>query len=192
VSAYAKSKTLAERAAWDFVEQEGEDLELAVVNPVLVLGPVLDADFATSIYLIRRLIDGDVPGCPDLYFGVVDVRDVVDLHIRAMTHAAAAGERFLATSDQPMSIKMMADVLRDRLGDAAAKVPTRELPNWLVRVLGVFNAEMRSIVPDLGNRKRATAAKARARLGWTSRSAEEAIEASGESLVRLGIVAGAA
>ncbi len=188
VSAYTKSKTLAERAAWEFIAEQGGDLELSVVNPVLVLGPVLDADYATSIRLIHRMLDGDMPGCPKLYFGVVDVRDVVDLHIRAMTDPAAAGERFLATSDQTMSIREMAEILRTRMGDAASKVPTRELPTWLVRIVGLFDAEIRSAVPELGNRKHATAAKARERLGWSPRPAEDAIEASAESLVRLGIV----
>jgi nucleoside-diphosphate-sugar epimerase len=187
VSAYTKSKTLAERAAWEFVEETGGDLELSVVNPVLVLGPVLDADYATSIRLVHRLLEGDLPGCPKLYFGVVDVRDVVDLHLRAMTDPAAAGERFLATSDRTMSIREMAEVLRDRMGDAARNVPIRELPSWLVRIVALFDAEIRSIVPELGSRKHATAAKARERLGWTPRTAEEAIEASAESLLRLGI-----
>ena len=95
IGAYAKSKTLAERAAWDFVAREGGGLELAVVNPVAVLGPVLGPDFSPSILLIRRLMDGAMPGCPRLYFGIVDVRDIADLHLRAMTHAAAKGERFL-------------------------------------------------------------------------------------------------
>lgn len=188
VSAYTKSKTLAERAAWEFVEEQGGDLELSVVNPVLVLGPVLDADYATSIRLIHRMLDGDMPGCPKLYFGIVDVRDVVDLHLRVMEDPAAAGERFLATSDRTMSVREIAEVLRDRLGEAASEVPARELPNWLVRLVGLFDAEIRSIVPELGRRKHATAAKARARLGWSPRPAEEAIVASARSLIELGIV----
>ncbi len=98
VRPYVKSKTLAERAAWDFIAREGERLELSVVNPVGVFGPVLGADYATSILLVQRMMDGAMPGCPKLYFGVVDVRDVVDLHIRAMTHPAAMGERFPAVA----------------------------------------------------------------------------------------------
>lgn len=188
VSAYTKSKTLAEKAAWEFMASEGGDMELAVVNPVLVLGPVLDADYATSIRLIHRLMDGDMPGCPKLHFGVVDVRDVVDLHLRAMNNPAAAGARFLAISGDVMSIKEMADVLRARLGDAARRVPTRELPNWLVRLVGLFDSEIRSIVPELGNRKNATSAKAQSLLGWDPRPREDAIAAAGESLDRLGLL----
>jgi len=188
VSAYTKSKTLAEKAAWEFVAEEGGSMELSVVNPVLVLGPVLDADYATSIRLIHRLMDGDLPGCPKLHFGVVDVRDVVDLHLRAMTRPAGAGERFLAISGDVMSIKEMADVLRERLGDRAKRVPTRELPNWLVRLVGLFDSEIRSIVPELGNRKNATSEKARTVLGWDPRPREEAIVSAAESLHRLGLL----
>src|SRR6185436_6937581 len=112
VQAYAKSKTLAERAAWDFIANEGGDLELSVVNPVGVFGPVLGPDYSISILLVQRLMDGAMPGCPRLYFGVVDVRDVADLHIRAMTHPAAGGERFLAVAGDFMSIQDIARVLK--------------------------------------------------------------------------------
>src|SRR5262252_2814503 len=116
LSAYAKSKTLAERAAWDFVSREGGGLELSVVNPVLVLGPVLGPDYAASIVLIKRLLDGSVPGCPQLQMGVVDVRDVADLHLGAMLHPAAKGERFLAAAGAFMWVRDIARVLKRRLG----------------------------------------------------------------------------
>src|SRR5579872_4819373 len=115
VRPYVKSKTLAERAAWDFVAREGGDLELSVVNPVGVFGPVLGPELSTSILLVQRLMDGALPGCPRLYFGVVDVRDVADLHVRAMTHPGAKGERFLAVAGDFMSILDIAQVLRGRL-----------------------------------------------------------------------------
>ena len=118
---YVKSKTLAERAAWDFIANEGGDLELSVVNPVGVFGPVLGPDYSTSILLVQRLMDGAMPGCPRLYFGVVDVRDVADLHIRAMTHPAAKGERFLAVAGDFMSILDIAKVLKSRMGDVGQK-----------------------------------------------------------------------
>ena len=103
VHPYVKSKTLAERAAWDFIAKEGGALELSVINPVLVLGPVLP-DFSPSIFLVQRLMEGAVPGCPRLYFGIVDVRDIADLHIRAMADPAAKGERFLAVAGDFMSV----------------------------------------------------------------------------------------
>jgi dihydroflavonol-4-reductase len=108
VSAYAKSKTLAERAAWDFITGEGSGLELSVVNPTGVMGPVLGSDFSTSIQLIKRLIDGAMPGLPQVSFGIVDVRDVADLHRRAMTEPAAAGERFLAAAGELLTVPELA------------------------------------------------------------------------------------
>lgn len=188
VQPYAKSKTLAERAAWDFVTREGGDLELAVVNPVGVFGPVLSADYSTSILLIQRLMDGAMPGCPRLYFGVVDVRDVADLHIRAMTHPDARGERFLAVSGDFMSILEIARVLKARMGQRAHRVPTRQIPDWLVRLAAIRDPAVKQILPELGKAKNATSAKAQRLLGWKPRSREDAIVATAESLVRLGLL----
>jgi nucleoside-diphosphate-sugar epimerase len=188
LTAYVKSKTLAERAAWDFIAKEGRGLELSVVNPVAVMGPVLAADFSTSIQILKRMLDGAVPGCPRVNFGVVDVRDVADLHIRAMTDPAANGERFLAVAGDFMSLLAISKVLRERLGPAARKAPTRELPDWLVRIVGVFDPTARQIVPELGKMKNGTNEKAKRVLGWAPRSNEESIVAAAESLVRLGLL----
>jgi nucleoside-diphosphate-sugar epimerase len=186
VSAYAKSKTLAERAAWDFIEREGGGLELSVVNPVGVFGPVLGSDFSTSLQLVKRLLDGAMPGLPRVAFGIVDVRDVADLHVRAMTAPAAAGERFLAVVGDFMTVAEIAALLRERMGADARKVPTRMLPNWLVRVVSLFDRSVRQITPELGKVKQASNAKAKRELGWDPRSNEEAIVASAESLLRVG------
>ena len=188
VAAYTKSKTLAERAAWDFIAREGGGLELSVVNPVGVFGPVLGADYATSIQLVQRLMTGSMPGCPRLRFGVVDVRDVVDLHLRAMADPAANGERFLAVAGDFLRVQEMARVLKARLGDAARKVPTRELPDWLVKLVAMFDPTVRQIVPDLGKYKNATSAKAQRLLGWAPRSNDDALVATAESLLRLGLL----
>jgi nucleoside-diphosphate-sugar epimerase len=188
VSAYAKSKTLAERAAWDFVAGDGGGLELAVVNPVAVLGPVLGPDLSTSIQLVQRLMDRDMPALPRLAYGLVDVRDVADLHLRAMTNPAAAGERFLAIAGDTMTIAEIAQVLRARLGQAAARVPTRVLPDWLVRLASLADSSLKPLVPELGRTKRAANAKATSVLGWSPRSNEEAIVATAESLLRLGLL----
>ena len=131
-----------------------------------------------------------MPGCPRLYFGVVDVRDVADLHVRAMTHPAAKGERFIATSGDIMSMLAIAAVLRKRLGDAARKVPRRELPNWLVRLVALFDRNLKTVVPLLDSTRRATSAKAERMLGWRPRSPEDAIVATAESLIKFGIVPG--
>lgn len=188
VAAYTKSKTLAERAAWDFIAREGGGLELSVVNPVGVFGPVLGADYATSIQLVQRLMTGSMPGCPRLRFGVVDVRDVVDLHLRAMADPAANGERFLAVAGDFLRVQEMARVLKTRLGDAARKVPTRELPDWLVKLVAMFDPTVRQIVPDLGKYKNATSAKAQRLLGWAPCSNDDALVATAESLLRLGLL----
>jgi nucleoside-diphosphate-sugar epimerase len=182
---YTKSKTLAERAAWDFMTREGGALELAVVNPVGVFGPVLGPDFSTSILLVKRMLDGELPGCPKLKFGVVDVRDVADLHLRAMTHPHARGERFLAVAGDFMSIHQIAQVLKSRLGTLAKRVPGWQLPNWLVRLAAWRDPAVKQIIPELGRDKNATNHKARQVLGWTPRTNEEAILATAESLGQL-------
>ena len=190
LTAYTKSKTLAERAAWEFMAREGGNLELATVNPVVVFGPVLGSDYSTSIQVVQRLLDGSMPGCPHLMFGVVDVRDVADLHLRAMTDKAAKGQRFLATGDGFVSVREIAITLKARLGDVAKGVSTRELPNWLIRVAAMFSPVVRQIVPELGKVKNASNEKARGVLGWAPRSNEEAIAATGESLLQLKLLAG--
>ncbi len=188
VTAYAKSKTLAERAAWDFIAREGGSLELSVINPVGVFGPVLGPDYSTSILIVQRMMDGAMPGCPRLYFGAVDVRDVAGLHIRAMTHPAARGERFLAVAGDFLSVLDIAKILKSRMGAAAKRVPTRELPDWLVRLAAFRDPAVKLILPELGKVKNATNAKARRILDWAPRSNEESIVATAASLVRLGLL----
>jgi nucleoside-diphosphate-sugar epimerase len=188
VRPYVKSKTLAERAAWSFVADEGGDLELSVVNPVGVFGPVLGPDYSTSILLVQRMMDGAIPGCPRLYFGAVDVRDVADLHLRAMTHPAAKGERFLALAGDFVSMLEIARILKKRMGAAARRVPTFQLPDWMVRLAALRDPTVRQILPELGKRKNGTNAKARRVLDWSPRSSEDAIAATAESMVRLGLL----
>jgi dihydroflavonol-4-reductase len=189
VQPYQKSKTIAERAAWDFIAREGDGMELAVINPVGVFGPVLGPDYSTSILLVKRLLDGSLPGCPDLWFGVVDVRDVADLHLRAMTDPAARGERLLAVAGDFMSIRQVALGLKSDLGAAASRVPTRPLPSWLMHVVGLFDAQVRGVLPELGKRKNASNEKARRLLGWAPRSPQESVIATARSLLDLGLLA---
>ena len=185
ISAYVKSKTLAERAAWDFIKREGGPLELSVINPVGVMGPVLSDDYSASIQLIKQLMEGKLPACPRLYFGAVDVRDVADLHIRAMTSDRASGERFLAVAGNFLSVVEMSRILRRRMGEAAKRAPTRELPDFLIRLIALFNAQARESLPELGKIKNATSEKARRVLGWEPRGNEEAIVASAVSLIEI-------
>jgi dihydroflavonol-4-reductase len=189
VAPYQKSKTLAERAAWALIAKEGRGLELSTVNPVTVLGPALGADYSHSIRLIKALLDGQ-PGCPKINTGIVDVRDVADLHLRAMTDPAAAGERFLAISGASMWMADVAEVLKSRMGEVARTVSTRVLPNWIARLAALRNPTLKATVPLLGVNMNATSEKASRLLGWAPRSREEAIVATATSLVRLGLLGG--
>ncbi|KLU63761.1 UDP-glucose 4-epimerase [Desulfosporosinus acididurans] len=185
---YQKAKTIAEREAWDFIAREGGGLELAVVNPVGVLGPVLGPDYSTSILLIKRLLEGSMPGCPDLWFGAVDVRDVADLHLKAMTNQAACGQRFLATGGDFMSVLQMAEILKDGAGEISRKVPTRPLPNWLMRMVALFDSEVKGNLSELGKHKNGSNEKACRLLGWAPRSPREALLATAQSLSELGLL----
>jgi dihydroflavonol-4-reductase len=188
VPTYQKSKTLAELAAWDFITREGDALELSVVNPVAVLGPVLSPDFSHSIQIIKRLMKENTLGSPKINCGFVDVRDVADLHLRAMTDPAANGERFLATAGESIWLVQIAEVLKRRMGKAAEHIKVRELPNWLIRLAAVWNPAAKVLVPMLDNVMNSTSEKAIRLLGWKPRSTEEAIVATAESLVRLDLL----
>jgi nucleoside-diphosphate-sugar epimerase len=188
VRAYVKSKTLAEKAAWDFIAREGGALELSVVNPVGVFGPVLGPDYSTSILLVQRLMDGAMPGCPRLYFGCVDVRDVAGMHIACMTNPAAKGERFLALAGEFLSIVQMARMLKRRLGATAKRVPTLELPDFMVRLAAMRDPAVQQILPELGKRKDGSNEKARRVLGWKFISNEDSLVATAESMLALGLL----
>jgi dihydroflavonol-4-reductase len=178
---YVRSKTLAERAAWDLVEETGAGTRLATIQPGAIIGPTLNEDHSYSLQAIKRLLSG-MPAAPRIGFTFVDVRDVADLHIRAMTDPAAGGERFIAT-DRWLWTHDVAAILRERLGDAAAKVPTRVAPDILVRLMARFDGSVRSIVGDLGKRSWISSEKARTTLGWTTRPIESSIEDTARSLL---------
>jgi dihydroflavonol-4-reductase len=182
VSAYVKSKAIAERAAWDFMDREGWDLELTVVNPVGIFGPVLGPDYASSIQIIATM-----RLAPPVWTQVVDVRDAADLHVRAMTAPQAVGQRYLALAGGVMSFHEIAATLRSQLEQSAARVPAASAPAWLIRLMSRFQPRLRELTPQLTVIRRASNAKARAELGWSPRSNEDAVTASGESLVRLGL-----
>ncbi|GGK97538.1 NAD-dependent epimerase/dehydratase family protein [Mangrovihabitans endophyticus] len=183
VGPYVRSKTLAERAAWDFVAAEGGGMELAVINPAVVLGPALGPGCPSSLMLVQQLLLGGLPRLLRLSFGVVDVRDVADLHVRAMTEPKAAGERFLAVAGDVVTMRELALVLRDRLGAAAARVPVKVAPDWVVWLFARFDRSVAQIVPDLGRVRRPVGDAAWRILGWRPRSAEDAIVAAGRSLL---------
>lgn len=185
VSAYVKSKTLAERGAWDFIEREGDELELAVINPVGIFGPALGPDLSSSVQIIQQLLDGDMPAVPKISFNVVDVRDVVDLHLRAMTDLEAAGERFLAVAGNPVSMPEIAQTLRTQLGESASQVPKWSLPNWFIRIAAPFVPSLQEMASQLGKTRRASNEKARRVLDWSPRASEDAYLSTAESLTQL-------
>jgi dihydroflavonol-4-reductase len=182
VSPYAQSKTIAERAAWDFAGG-ADGLQLATVNPVGILGPVLGPDISTSVELVRLVKEGRLPRLPDVHFGVVDVRDVAALHLLAMTRPEAAGQRFLAIAGEVMSAQEIALIIRGHLGDPAGRrVSTKLMPEWMLRAAAPFSRRVRDALPDIGTVRRASAEKARTVLGWSPRPREEAVIATVDTL----------
>jgi len=182
VGAYARSKTLAEQNAWDLINEAGGGTTLATVNPSLVLGPVLSDDFSDSVQVIERLLTGRVPGVPRIGFNIVDVRDVADLHLRAMTAPAAAGQRFIAAGRHAWMADLAA-ILRANLGEAATKVPTRKVPDIAVRFASLFDKDLQFVTPNLGLRRDFSSAKAQDMLGWRPRPLEETVLDCAKSLL---------
>ncbi|WP_072382316.1 aldehyde reductase [Novosphingobium sp. NDB2Meth1] len=185
--AYVKSKTIAERAARDWMATDGSGMEFLSINPAAVLGPVWSKDFSASIEIINQLLSGALPGCPDLGFGIVDVRDLADLHVRALTEPGLDGERFIA-SGPFLKMKDVAAILRERMPLEARKVPTRGLPDWLVRLGAKFNPVVKQVVGELGNVRDASAAHAFERLGWKTRDPADSIVDCAKSLIQQGVV----
>jgi dihydroflavonol-4-reductase len=185
VGAYPQSKTIAERAAWDFMAEHGGTTTLATVNPALVLGPVLTKDNLGSVQIVQRLMNGSMPGTPRLGFNLVDVRDVADLHIRAMTAPEAAGQRFIASGDF-FWMADIAKILKAELGAKAAKVPTRALPDFVLRLLSLFDQTLRVVTPGLGRKHAFSSEKAKRVLGWAPRPAKTTILECAESLIAKG------
>ena len=186
-SAYERSKMIAERAAWDWHAREGGALELVTICPGAVIGPVLGSDFSASIDIVKKLIDGSLPGLPRFGWPLVDVRDIADLHIRAMRTPAAAGQRFIGAGP----FYWMADiakVLRERLPEVASKVPKRQLPNWLVRLSSRFDPVVRDRLFELDKERPVSAEKATRELGWSPRANDEAIVDTARSLVDQGVI----
>ncbi len=178
---YQRSKVLAEQAAWAFAEANPE-MELSTVLPAFIQGPVLGSEYSGSVSVVAMLLGGKLPVVPRVGWSVVDVRDVVDLHIAAMTSPKAAGERFVGAGDF-LWISDMAAILREGLGDRGRKMPRRTLPNAVVRLAALVNRDMQEIVPRLGIEQHASSTKAKEVLGWSPRPAAEAILDGARSLI---------
>jgi len=186
LSPYVRSKTIAERAAWDLVRKQGAEQRLAAVNPGAILGPLLSRDASYSLEVIERLLKG-IPGTPKVGFSFVDARDVAALQVKAMVAPEAGGQRFIAVTEFLWMAKVAA-ILRRELGEDAAKVPTRGVPNLAVRAMALFDPGIRSITNQLGKKLTYSSAKAETMLGWTPRPLEQTIAETGRGMIELGLV----
>ena len=187
ISPYIQSKTVAERAARDWMAKEGGAMEFCSICPSVVLGPVWSGDYSASVSVVKMLLSGRMGACPDIGFGVVDVRDVADLHVRALKAPNMAGERFIA-SGRFMKIREVADILRAQLGDQARKVTTRNVPDWMVRVGALFNPLAKAVVGELGSVRNQSPEHAKKVLGWATRPVEQSIVDTARSLLDQGLI----
>jgi dihydroflavonol-4-reductase len=184
---YVRSKAIAERAARDWVAKEGDGIEYCSINPSVVFGPVWSRDYSVSIAILKKLLEGSLGACPDVGFGVVDVRDVADLHVRALKAPNMAGERFICSGPFLKMIEL-ANILREKMGDEGRKVTTRRMPDFLVRFAALFDPLARAVVGELGSTRHMDASHARTALGWVARPAGESIVDTARSLIDLGLV----
>lgn len=186
IDAYQRSKTMAELAAWEFAKRE--NMELSAVNPVTVMGSVLGQDYSHSNQIIRAMLRGDMPFLLNIGFDYVDVRDVAELHVLAMTSPEAAGERFIATTGENLTYKEEAKILQKYLGSKAKKVSTKVLPDFIIKFMAIFKKDLRMPATFLGQNTACSNAKAKKLLGWQPRTAEEAIVATAKSMIELGLI----
>jgi nucleoside-diphosphate-sugar epimerase len=187
LSSYSRSKVLAELAAWDFIKKEGGNLELSVINPVFIMGPSLGPDCPSGFDLPKGLLNGSMKAAPNIPFNIIDVRDVADLHIRAMTIPEAKGQRFIAMAGGKITLPEIALLLKTKIPEVAKKVPTKILPNWVVYVAALFSEQAKHVAPLLKVSRNVANAKARKVLGWTPlANNEEAVIASVESMIKFG------
>ena len=189
LSSYNKSKVMAERAAWDFIKNEGGDLELSVINPVGIFGTSLGPDISSGFELLRNLLNGSMKAVPNLTMNIIDVRDVADLHIRAMTNPEAKGQRFLALAGGKISMPQIALLIKKKMPEVAHNISTKRLPDWLVSLTGLFSPQAKNIASMLRANRNASNAKAREILGWKPLSNnEEAIMATIESMIKYKVI----
>ena len=182
MSPYAQSKNLAERAAWELMRERGAEDRLVTIQPGAIVGPVLGNDRSYSLEAISRLLEGRMPGLPRLGFAFVDVRDVAALHVLAMSAPEAAGQRLIAAGEF-LWFADVARILRERLGEDARKVPTRNVPNFVVRAMAMVDPGVRSVASELGHEARYSAENARRRTGWQPRPVEETVVDCARSLL---------
>lgn len=181
ITAYIRAKTLAEQAAWTLHARLGQPFELVAVNPVLIVGPPPAGPLAASLQLMRRLLRSPLPLLPRLCYGVVDVRDVADLHLRALAHPQAPGRRFVACAGEFLWLAQLARALRSRAG---RRGPVGTLPDALARTLLRLDPGLRPLAADLGRWRGADSTPARELLGWQPRSVAQALADCADGLIR--------
>ena len=184
MSPYTKSKTLAERAAWDFVENEAPDMQLTAINPCLVLGRPLDDHYGTSLRVVERLLRGKDPLLPKVGMGIVDVTDVARMHVRAMTAAGAPGKRLIGAAEF-MWIAEIAELLKADYPER--RIPLRTAPDFVIRLTALFDRSIRSIVPLLGKRQELDSSRARELLDMDFIPAAESVRAAGRYIMERGL-----
>ncbi|MGO4683806.1 NAD-dependent epimerase/dehydratase family protein [Hyphomicrobium sp. 2TAF46] len=184
---YIKSKTIAEKIAWDFIESTPGAPELAVINPSFVQGPALDGDLSTSHELYRIMARGTYPAVPKISFPVADVRDVAAAHVEAALTPQAAGNRYLI-GEGHLSLYELGQILARELPDLRSKVPKFELPDAAVRAMALVDKKMRTVLPELGEKKDYTNLRVKTDLGLEFRSADAAATAAIRSLRELGLI----
>ncbi|MFT7687491.1 MAG: dihydroflavonol-4-reductase [Candidatus Azotimanducaceae bacterium] len=185
ITPYSLSKTIAEKAAWDYVESVGT-IKLTTVQPALVLGPALEADYGSSLEALMKLLRGDLPMVPKLGFGIVDVRDVAELHRIAFENDESIGKRLLCSNGFRWFSTISAQLIEE-FPAYKKKLPTKEMPYFLVRVLAIFDKVISSFIDDIGKEVEYDCSTAKA-LGWQPRTPEEAISAGAKSLIDLKVV----
>jgi nucleoside-diphosphate-sugar epimerase len=189
LSAYNKSKVMAERAAWQFIREQGNGLELCTVNPMGIFGPSLGPDLSSGFELLRNIMNGTLKAIPNITLGIVDVRDVADLHLKAMKSSQANGERFLALAGGTMSLVQMAHLIKNKMPAIGEKISTRTLADWKVKLAAMLgNQKAKALAPMLGINRNASNEKAITVLGWAPRNNETAVLASAESLIKYGAI----
>ena len=189
IGAYEKSKTIAERAAWDYMASVADesDMELTVINPGLVLGPLLCADWGTSGELVKKILDRDVPAIPDIHFACVDVRDVASAHVAAMVTPGVGGRRFICAIEDH-SMMDVAVILRDHLEPRGFKVPALKLPSFVVRLMALWDGAVRLALNDLGTHQRLDNSSIKRELGWSPRGLADMTTAMADSMIEFGVV----
>lgn len=183
VNAYGRSKTLAEHAAWDFVRDHAPGMQLTTINPVLVLGPPLDQHFGTSVSLVERVLQARDPAVPRVGFPIVDVRDVAEMHLHALTMPEAAGKRFIAVENF-LWFEEVAQILKAAYPER--KIVTRRAPDVLLRVLALFDTSIRTILPILGRRDEVSAARAQKVMGMRFIPADQSLRDTARFLLDSG------